>query len=111
MPLQRSPILIALLALMCLLTACQTLPTEPPAETSETAEAIAMVATASPTPEPTVTPTPTLRPQPSLSATMHTGEPSVLELVPLGLGASWTYSVTLNYPGDEENAPLHWTAS
>jgi len=108
---QPSRILIALLALTCLLTACQTLPTEPPVETSETAGVVAMVATASPTPEPTVTPTPMPRPRPALSATLHTGEPSVLELVPLGLGASWVYSVTLNYPGDEENAPLHWTGT
>jgi hypothetical protein len=104
-------LLIALLTLSCLLAACQTLPAEPPAETSETAEVVAVVATAFPTPEPTVTPTPTLRPRPSLSATLYTGEPSVLELVPLGLGASWVYSVTLNNPGDEENAPLHWTGT
>jgi hypothetical protein len=104
-------LLIALLTLSCLFAACQALPAEPPAETSETAEVVAIVATAFPTPEPTVTPTPTLRPLPSLSATLYTGEPSVLELVPLGLGASWVYSVTLNYPGDEENAPLHWTGT
>ncbi len=108
---QTSRILIALLALSCFLAACQTLPTELPAETSETAEVVAMVATASPTPEPTVAPTPTPRPRPALSATLRTGEPSVLELVPLGLGVSWVYSVTLNTPGDEENAPLHWTGA
>ncbi|MCU0500742.1 MAG: hypothetical protein MUC51_03075 [Anaerolineae bacterium] len=102
-------LVIALLTLSCLLAACQTLPTEPPAETSETAEAVAMVAAASVTPEPAVTTTPTPRPRFARSATLHTGEPSVLELVPLGLGASWVYSVTLIIPGDEENAPLYWT--
>lgn len=102
-------LLIALLTLSCLLAACQTLPAESPAATSEASEVIAVVAPAVPTPEPTITPAPTLRPRPSLSATLHTGEPSVLELVPLGPGASWVYSVTLNYPGDEEHAALHWT--
>ena len=106
---QTSRILIALLTLSCLLAACQALPTEPPVEAPTSAEEVAMVATASPTPEPTVAPTPTPRPKPALSPTLHTGEPSVMELVPLGLGASWVYSVTLNYPGDEENAALHWS--
>jgi hypothetical protein len=103
MPTRPVFILAVLFVLASLAAACQSLPTETPPEPAE------IVATASPTPEPTVTPPPTSRPQPSLSATLRTGEPSVLELVPLALGASWTYSVTLDTSGDEESAPLHWT--
>jgi hypothetical protein len=103
MRIQPALILLSLFLLACLSTACQPLPTETPPVPAE------VVATASPTLEPTATAAPTLRPRLSLSMTMQTGEPSVLELVPLGLGASWVYSVTLNTQGDKDNAPLHWT--
>jgi hypothetical protein len=106
MPTRPVLILVTSFLLACLSAACQPLPVETPPDAPVPAERVAI---ASPSPESAEAPAPVLRPRPPLSATLQTGEPSVLELVPLGLGASWVYSVTLDMPG--EQGSLHWSAT
>jgi hypothetical protein len=103
MPSRSTLPLVALLILVIgMLAGCQALPP---------IIAPTLAATEPPTPEPTATPPATPRPTPSPSPTpaptLRPGEPPVLALIPLALGASWTYSVTLDYQAGFSVA--HWS--
>lgn len=62
---------------------------------------------ATPGPAETPTPAPTVRPSPTPAPTLAAGEPVILALIPLRDGATWVYSVTLDY--QDGYRPVRWT--